>query len=103
VAKSKAINRRKKNSRNNVVYLEDCGELVGQEDIPSHDYQALYAAIHALREPAREIMIRRYFHGQKPQQIADCMRLPKKQIENYLYNAKKIISDKLTRNGESVR
>jgi RNA polymerase sigma-70 factor (ECF subfamily) len=104
IAKSKAANIRKKNSRSNVVYLEDYGDLVSEAEYSeTHDYQALYAAIHALREPAREIMIRRYFHGQKPQKIADCMRLPKKQIENYLYNAKKTISDTLTRNEESVR
>jgi DNA-directed RNA polymerase specialized sigma24 family protein len=76
---------------------------VSEETVPDNDYQALYAAIQALREPAREIMIRRFFHGQKPQKIADCMQLPKKQVENYLYNAKKTISDTLTRTEEGIQ
>ena len=41
-----------------------------------------------LDEADREAMIRRYYYGQKPKEIAAALGIPKKQVENRLYQGK---------------
>lgn len=55
------------------------------------DYQELYEALADLPEPSREILARRYFYEQKPAAIAEAMGIPKKEVENRLYRAKKTL------------
>lgn len=50
--------------------------------------RALLAAIHALGEPDREILIRRYYYEQKPKEIALALDLSVKQVDNRLYQTK---------------
>lgn len=48
------------------------------------DCEKLYRAVAQLREPTREIFIRRYYMAQKPAAIAQIMDLPIKAINNRL-------------------
>ena len=50
---------------------------------------ALRAAVDALGEPDREILLRRFYYGQKPRRIAAALGLTVKQVENRLYQAKR--------------
>jgi RNA polymerase sigma-70 factor (ECF subfamily) len=48
----------------------------------------LIAAINALAEPDREIIVRRYYYQQKPKEIGYILDLSVKQVENRLYKSK---------------
>ena len=50
--------------------------------------RALIAAINALGEPEREILIRRYYYEQKPKEIALALDMSAKQVDNRLYQTK---------------
>ena len=103
ITKYKAINIFKKNAKAKVVYFEDSQHLEKlhnkYELNPTEDfnYTELYASLSALPEPAKEIMIRRYFYEQKPAQIAETMGLSKKEAENRLYRAKQTLQNTLTK------
>lgn len=59
------------------------------------DYQALYDAVNALPDSTREVVLRRYFMEQKPAAIALATGLPKKEVENRLYRAKRSLAKAL--------
>ena len=48
----------------------------------------LIAAIHALGEPDREIILRRFYYRQKPKEISLALDLPIRQVENRIFRAK---------------
>ena len=48
----------------------------------------LAAAVNALTDVERDILIRRYYYDQKPREIAKALDLPIKQVENHLYRSK---------------
>lgn len=48
----------------------------------------LLAAVNALGEPAREILLRRYYYNQKPREIALALGMSVKQVDNSLYRSK---------------
>ena len=48
----------------------------------------LIAAVNALAETERDILIRRYYYEQKPGEIAKALDLTVKQVDNYLYRSK---------------
>ena len=48
----------------------------------------LIAAVNALGEPDREILIRRYYYEQKPREIALALDMSVKQVDNRLYQTK---------------
>ena len=82
VAKSKAIDRSRQLSKMNELSLND--EIV-IEDITLIDNkitietkQEIVAAINALTEPDREIIVRRYYYQQKPQEIGFILDMPVK-------------------------
>ena len=50
--------------------------------------RTLIAAINALGEPDREILIRRFYYGQKPKEIALVLDMSVKQVDNRLYQTK---------------
>lgn len=50
--------------------------------------RALIAAINALGEPEREILIRRYYYEQKPKEMALALDMNVKQVDNRLYQTK---------------
>ena len=92
LAKSEALNKYKQLTRVKLVPFEDASigltdDLLAQ--ITDHEqYQALYSAIRTLREPDKEIIIRRYFFDEKPSGIASRISLPVKEVENRLYQSK---------------
>ena len=48
----------------------------------------LAAAVNALADVEKDILIRRYFYEQKPGEIAKALNLPLKQVKNHLYRSK---------------
>ena len=58
----------------------------------------LLAAVNALGEPGREILVRRYYYGQKPREIALALGLTVKQVDNSLYRAKRQLREALSAN-----
>ena len=100
MARSRAWNRLRQLTRRPALPLEtlppseepETGDLLEARQ----QSEALREAIDTLREPDREILLRRYYEGQKPKEIAAALDLPVKQIENRLYRAKRLLRDQLT-------
>ena len=46
--------------------------------------------------PDREILLRRYYFGQKPREIAAALGLDKKQVDNRLYQTKRRLRASVT-------
>ena len=97
ITKNKAIDIWRRKSKEKVISLYDYMEIPTEDDyfdIP--DYGELYEAVRELPEPTREILIRRYFHDEKPEKIAKRLNLPKKEVENRLYRGKKELFESLS-------
>lgn len=92
VARSQAIDRYRALARRNDVSLEEvflADRISAADGLLAKETRAeLLRAVHALEELDREILMRRFFHEQKPRQIALAMDLSVKQVENRLYRAK---------------
>jgi len=92
IARRRALDRYRQLKKTVVIELD--------EDIASPDddlfesittkemHSGLYNAIQTLNEPDKEILIRRYFFGEKPSIIADKTHLQVKEVENRLYQSK---------------
>lgn len=98
VARTKAIDRYRSIQRKREVPLEESLIIHWKADSSSQPLQNLlwkeeneriHMLLKRLGEPMQEILVRRYFYGQKPREIAQAMDMPKKQVENSLYGAKK--------------
>lgn len=88
VARTQAVNRCREIAKRKIIPLEDAGFL-SQTDIVDgvlhqETQRTLAASINALEEPAREILIRRYYYEQKPKEIARALGLNVKQVNNTL-------------------
>lgn len=100
IARTQAINRCREITRRNTVPLEDtdfidCLGIV--DDILRDEMRlTLIAAINALGEPDREILIRRYYYEQKPKEIALALNMSAKQIDNRLYQTKRKLREALS-------
>jgi RNA polymerase sigma-70 factor (ECF subfamily) len=90
--KHKALDRYRQLTKIKIIELDeaisssddDLFEYIAKRDL----YNELYEAIRALKEPDKEILIRRYFFDEKPSAIADRTSLPVKEVENRLYQSK---------------
>lgn len=93
VVRSRAIDRFRQLTRNPSLPLEEAvlSVTVGmQEELMSRETRGeLIAAVNALGEPGREILLRRYYYNQKPREIALAMDLSVKQVDNSLYRSKR--------------
>ena len=101
VARTQAVNRYREITKRNTLPLEDA-DFVDQLDVADsvlevETSQALLAAVNALGEPDREILIRRYYYDQKPKEIALALDMSVKQIDNRLYQTKRRLREMLTR------
>ena len=101
VARTQAVNRYREITKRNILPLEDT-DFVDQLDVADsvlevETRQALLAAVNALGEPDREILIRRYYYDQKPKEIALALDMSVKQIDNRLYQTKRRLREMLTR------
>ena len=92
LARNGALNKYRQLTKVHLVSFQDTqieatDDLLAQV-IAHEQYQALYDAICTLREPDKEIIIRRYFFDEKPASIAAQISLPVKEVENRLYQSK---------------
>lgn len=92
VARTQAVNRCREIAKRNIVPLEDTDfiDQLGIVDtfLEAETRRALLAAVNALGEPDREILIRRYYYEQKPREIALALDMSVKQVDNRLYQTK---------------
>lgn len=93
VTRCRAIDHYRLLSKHSTVPLESAMMVgrMGMQDalLQEETKRELVAAVHALADTEREILIRRYYYEQKPQEIAKALDLSVKQVDNYLYRSKK--------------
>ncbi|MBE6919553.1 MAG: sigma-70 family RNA polymerase sigma factor [Ruminococcaceae bacterium] len=93
VARSKAIDRWRELSARSTVPWDEvflAGETGTVDSVMEEETRrALIAAVNALGEPDREILVRRYYYGQKPKEIALALNMSVKQVDNRLYQTKR--------------
>ena len=100
VARSRAIDRYRQITRRSTVSLEETvlADSFGMQEelLRQETRKELLAAINALGEPGREILVRRYYYDQKPRHIALALGLTVKQVNNSLYHTKRLLREALT-------
>lgn len=104
IAKSKAIDKyRQLVHQKNIISLEDeilISELTPMDEILTAEMQhTLAVAVNTLEEPDREIIVRRYYYGQKPKEIGFILDISVKQVENRLYRSKQKLRERLYADG----
>ena len=72
-----------------------CGAGLFDQTLDVVLQRELLAAVQALGEPDREIILRRFYYQQKPQQISVALDLTVKQVENRIFRAKQKLRDQL--------
>lgn len=101
VARSRAMDRRRSLLRHQTVPIENVvlWDRIGLQEafLAEQTRRELTARVNALEEPGREILIRRYYYGQKPRQIALALNMTVKQVDNSLYRTKERLRQSLTR------
>ncbi len=101
IARTQAVNRCREITKRNTVSLEDTNlpDCLGIVEgiLRKEAKETLLAAVNALGEPDREILLRRYFYDQKPREIALALNLSVKQVDNRLYQTKKKLRQALSR------
>lgn len=92
IARTKAIDRCRDIAKTHTISLENSllvGDLGIVDDmIQEESRRVLIAAVNALGEPDREILVRRYYYNQKPKEIALALNMSVKQVDNRLYRTK---------------
>lgn len=103
IARSRAIDRYRELMRKGTLPLEEAvlsaGTGMQEQLLQEETRRELLAAVKALEEPNREILIRRYYHDQKPREIALAMDLTVKQVDNSLFRSKRQLRELLTASG----
>ena len=100
VARTRALDRCRELVRRSAVSLDEI-ELADPLGVPEtllagERRAALAAAVDALTEPDREILLRRYYYNQKPRAIAAALGLGTKQVENRLYQTKRRLRESVS-------
>ena len=105
ITRSKAIDRYRKIVRKAEVPIDEtivCGKMgVLAEIMEKEERRQLYETVCGLEESEREIVLRRYYYGQKPKEIAVAMDMSKKQVENRLYQAKRKLKKMYGKEGKA--
>ncbi|MBQ5954757.1 MAG: sigma-70 family RNA polymerase sigma factor, partial [Firmicutes bacterium] len=72
-------------------------DMIGPDDrvIGKEDMSRLRNAVMGLEEPSKEIMLRRFFVGQKPAEISAAMDMPVRKVENLIYRSKEKLRNDL--------
>ncbi len=100
VARSRAIDRFREITRRGTLPLEEAvlAETLGLQEaaMQRETRRELLAAVNALGQPGRDILVRRYYYNQKPRQIALAMGMTVKQVENSLYRSKRRLRESLS-------
>lgn len=93
IARTRALNRYREIAKRNTIPLEDSAIIdclaIVDNFLQEETRKTLLAAINALSEPDREILLRRYYYNQKPREIALALNMSVKQIDNRLYQTKR--------------
>lgn len=99
VARSRAVDRYRVLRRRQTVSLEETvlADSFGMQEalLEVETRKELAAAVQALGEPGREILIRRYYDNQKPREIALALNMSVKQVDNSLYRSKRQLREVL--------
>ena len=97
IVRSKALDRYRYLLKNQTVPLDDVVlHCISESDFAEGDDPKLVHAVQNLPEQDRDILIRRYYHRQKPKEIALALNLAVKQVDNSLYRSKQKLRRKLT-------
>ena len=91
IARSKAVDRYRQIIRKRELPMEEIvAESLAHAEIVVIDAEKekLLSCIGELDGKEKELIIRRYYHEQKPSEIAVVLDIPKKQVENKLYYVK---------------
>ena len=92
VCRSRSVDMYRQILRKDAVSIEDgcfpCAADIAEDVMSAETRRELVSAVKALPEEDREILIRRYYYGQKPKEIAFTVGFSVKQVENRLYRAK---------------
>ena len=100
VARCKAIDRYRALSKHSTVPLEGAmmAGRMGMQDalLQEETKRELVAAVNALADVEKDILIRRYYYEQKPGEIAKALNLPLKQVKNHLYRSKQKLRKAIT-------
>lgn len=100
IVRSRAIDRYREIARRDTLSLEETvlADSFGMQEalMREETRRELLAAVNALGEPGREILVRRYYYNQKPREIALALGLTVKQVDNSLYRSKRQLRDALT-------
>jgi len=100
VTRSRAIDRFRQITRQGTLPLKEAvlSASVGlqEELLTRQTRRELIAAVNALGEPGREILVRRYYYEQKPREIALALGMTVKQVDNSLYRSKRQLRQALS-------
>ena len=106
LVRSRAIDRYRELSRRWALPLEEAAlaESAGMQELllAAETRRELLAAVKALGEPEREILVRRYYYEQKPREIALALDMTVKQVDNCLYRTKKQLRQTLEGKGAGL-
>ena len=94
IARTKAIAKTRTISLESTILVSDLG--IVDDMIQEETRRVLIAAVNALGEPDREILVRRYYYEQKPKEIALALNLSVKQVNNRLYQTKQKLREALS-------
>lgn len=101
IGKNLAIDRYRKLTRGNVTAIHEHSSVHDDEDplrsiLTKENRREVLEALDYLKEPDREIIVRRYFYNEKVKVISEKMNLPSKKVENRLYQGKLKLKSILT-------
>lgn len=93
VGKNLAIDKYRILSRGNVIAIREYSDGDSDEDpqeavLTKESREEMLEVLDNLKEPDKEIIIRRYYYNEKVNVISEKMDLPSKKIENTLYQGK---------------
>lgn len=93
VGKNLAIDKYRKLSMGNVKMFHEYSSMYDDKDIlqsiiTKESRGEFLELVNNLKEPDREIIIRRYFYNENVKLISEKMDLPSKKVENNLYQGK---------------
>ncbi len=99
VTKGRAIDCYRKAVRKSEISLDEqlsaFGTEVFDQTLDAVLQRELLAALNALSEPDRELLLRRYYYMQKPREISLALDIPIRQVENRLYRLKQQLKKQL--------
>lgn len=105
IARRKAIDRYRKLSKGKTAPIEDepsAGVDLSIQFERKYDTEIVQSLIYVMKEPDREIFLRRHYLMQPIREIASAMSMSEKQVKNRLYQSRLRLKDKLIKRGVSL-